>query len=87
MLHASSQARPRRLLDALDEIVCTLRGRIEAGEKRRFVLDAQCNRFKRQYQACLLELDAGETAQIACAKQLSRLNECVDGVGAGRVPR
>ena len=44
---------------------------VEAGEKRRFLLNAQCSRFKRLYQSCLIE------AADDCAKELHQLHDCV----------
>ena len=52
---------------------------VEAGEKQRFYLDAQCSRWKRQYQSCLLEskLVPSSGAAEFCAQQLARLTDCV----------
>lgn len=45
---------------------------VESGERRRFLLDNQCNRWKRQFQACMLEYGADN-----CGDKLSRLGACV----------
>ena len=64
----------RRCADARDAMDACL----EAGERRRFTLDAQCNRWKRGYQACLLEeADAITASDSACRLQLERLGDCV----------
>jgi nicotinic acid phosphoribosyltransferase len=44
---------------------------IEAGERRRFSLLAQCSRFRRLHQACLMQGGSN------CAAELYRLQECV----------
>ena len=50
---------------------------LEAGEQQRFVLDTHCNRWKRQYQSCVIEAKTENTKEDLCAAQMVRLSECV----------
>ena len=43
---------------------------VEAAERQRFYLDAQCSRMKRWYQVCLIE------NKDDCAAQAAKLHDC-----------
>ena len=52
---------------------------LEDGERQRFHLDAECSRWKRKVQSCLLDAkNAGHVPEIACEGLLARLLECAD---------
>ena len=57
---------------------------IEAGEQERFFLDAQCSRWKRQYQSCLLDVKTLPEPEKLCRPQLDKLGECVRDARARR---
>ena len=50
---------------------------LEAGEQQRFLLDSHCNRWKRQYQSCVIEAKTVDTTEDLCAAQLARVSDCV----------
>ena len=57
---------------------------VEAGEQRRFFLDDQCNRFKRQFQSCVLEYTKRGDADEVCSAHLAKLRACVQTACAER---
>ena len=46
---------------------------LEIGERRRFTLDSQCMRWKRKYQACILQ----GGPEGSCASTIEQLTNCI----------
>ena len=51
---------------------------IESGERRRFFLEAECRRWRRRHQACILDMHADCEQQLSTLLDCARCETCVE---------